>query len=564
MLAAGAGAGVLATALLATPAGAATFTVTNLNDAGTGSLRQAIDDANLSPGADTIDFAPEVTGTITLASDLSGISEGLTISGPGAAALTISGAGFFHAFDVDTQGTGAVSISGLTVSESVGVVRLDGATLGGALRVLDTTITLDDVEIRDSSAESQSSNALGGGVFVENGTGLGDVTISNSVVAGNTAVNTDQNSSGVGGGVFIAADDVTLESTELSQNSASIGGGAFISARGSLAIDDLLITNNLARDVVGGMIASGRTVVMTDSVVTGNVAADVIGGVYIVAGLYYGFNEAAALTVSNTRISSNRAAELGGGLIGLFSSEDAPAHLDRITVTENIGDEVGGLAILGNMGITSSTVSGNTGAGINVGYGIAPTSVAVCSLQTLTSLKREFLPLANSLQPSHEGDEPAAITIINSTVSNNSREGIKIDEGTLNVKGDTVSPSACGSSTHPVNLGLTHVLAADNGLDDIAGSAISLFSLIENPSSKVTAGYGTITGVDPGLLPLESVNNTVSVVPITFGSAAWNAGWPGFTPPPATDQRGLPRVVDIIDIGAYEVQEAVLVPKFTG
>jgi hypothetical protein len=38
-------------------ASAANFTVTNLNDAGLGSLRQAIADANAAPGADTITFA---------------------------------------------------------------------------------------------------------------------------------------------------------------------------------------------------------------------------------------------------------------------------------------------------------------------------------------------------------------------------------------------------------------------------------------------------------------------------------------------------------------------------
>lgn len=35
---------------------AASFTVTNTNDIGPGSLRQAILDANASPGTDTIDF----------------------------------------------------------------------------------------------------------------------------------------------------------------------------------------------------------------------------------------------------------------------------------------------------------------------------------------------------------------------------------------------------------------------------------------------------------------------------------------------------------------------------
>ena len=42
---------------LASAAGAATFTVTNTNDTGPGSFRQAIVDANDNAGADTIAFA---------------------------------------------------------------------------------------------------------------------------------------------------------------------------------------------------------------------------------------------------------------------------------------------------------------------------------------------------------------------------------------------------------------------------------------------------------------------------------------------------------------------------
>jgi IPT/TIG domain/S-layer homology domain len=48
------GAGLLAVSF---PLAAATFTVTNTNDSGAGSLRQAINDANDNAGADTIDFA---------------------------------------------------------------------------------------------------------------------------------------------------------------------------------------------------------------------------------------------------------------------------------------------------------------------------------------------------------------------------------------------------------------------------------------------------------------------------------------------------------------------------
>ncbi|MFN5288509.1 MAG: hypothetical protein ACK5E4_00305, partial [Planctomycetia bacterium] len=69
----------------------ATFTVVNNLDSGTGSLRQAIIDANTTAGNDTIDFA-FATGTspytITLASALPNIAATST-----AGTLTINGLG---------------------------------------------------------------------------------------------------------------------------------------------------------------------------------------------------------------------------------------------------------------------------------------------------------------------------------------------------------------------------------------------------------------------------------------------------------------------------------------
>ena len=133
MLTAGAGVGTLASVLfigLASPAGAATFTVSNLNDSGAGSLRQAITDANVASGADTIDFGPGVTGTITLGSDFPQITESLTIVGPGSDALALSGAGSHHVFSLDTGGNGTVSLSGVTVTNSVGAA---GTGDGGAI-----------------------------------------------------------------------------------------------------------------------------------------------------------------------------------------------------------------------------------------------------------------------------------------------------------------------------------------------------------------------------------------------------------------------------------------------
>jgi hypothetical protein len=58
---------------------AGTITVTNTNDSGLGSLRQALADAN---DGDTIDFS--VTGTISLTTGELLVDKSVTISGPGA------------------------------------------------------------------------------------------------------------------------------------------------------------------------------------------------------------------------------------------------------------------------------------------------------------------------------------------------------------------------------------------------------------------------------------------------------------------------------------------------
>src|SRR5262252_2934245 len=65
---------------------AATITVNSTADAGAGTLRQAIMDA---AGGDTINFNLPANSTITLTSAELMINMGLTISGPGAALLTV-------------------------------------------------------------------------------------------------------------------------------------------------------------------------------------------------------------------------------------------------------------------------------------------------------------------------------------------------------------------------------------------------------------------------------------------------------------------------------------------
>src|SRR4051794_29550197 len=89
-----------------------TFTVINLLDGGAGSLRAAVVAANANPGADAIDFA--TTGTITLTSGQLDVTDSLTINGPGAGALTVSGNHVSRVLGL--YGNPTVSIADLTVA----------------------------------------------------------------------------------------------------------------------------------------------------------------------------------------------------------------------------------------------------------------------------------------------------------------------------------------------------------------------------------------------------------------------------------------------------------------
>ena len=91
-----------------------TFTVLNLADSGADSLRSAILAAEANPGADVIDFADGLTGVIHLTNGQLSITDDLTIDGPGADYLAVSGNQQSRVFGI--SGGAIVSIADLTIT----------------------------------------------------------------------------------------------------------------------------------------------------------------------------------------------------------------------------------------------------------------------------------------------------------------------------------------------------------------------------------------------------------------------------------------------------------------
>jgi hypothetical protein len=246
-----------------------TVTVLNSHDSGSGSLRAAIAAAH---NGDTITFAPSLAGqTITLSTGELLIKQSITITGPGAGQLAVSGDNASRVFEVSKNAT--VALSGLTISNGYVVAAAtksgldttigDGAGIlnHGVLTVSGTTLSRNTAIM---SSGPVNASCEGGGIGSD-----GTLTVSNSTLSYNSA----EGGGGIGnerGGTLTVNNNCIL-----SDNTAYGGGG--IDSEGTATISGSQLLNNSANR--GGGIANWATMTVSGCVLSNNSAVTkYIGG----------------------------------------------------------------------------------------------------------------------------------------------------------------------------------------------------------------------------------------------------------------------------------------------
>ena len=339
-------------------ASAAQFTVTNKSDSGAGSLRDAVAQANAAAGPDTIVFATSVAGTIPLTSEIP-ITDSVTITGPGAANLSLDGGGASRIFNISN---GTVEISSLTITNG-NSTSVDG--VGGGI-YNDGNLTLKDCVISNNKSPNSGGgvggfgnltvlgctvtgnacvgpgNSFGGGLYGDGN----KLYIANSTITNNTAL--------YGGGVSTAAQYLYLKGSTVSGNSGGKGGGVWDESGGYASIQHSTISGNKATISGGGVYSKAKTNLYS-STVSGN-STDGIGG-----GLLTG--SSLATSVQNSTISGNSAKGSGGGIYHVNNT----LNVRNSTITNNSADSDnnatgagGGLFVnAGTATVTSTILSGN-------------------------------------------------------------------------------------------------------------------------------------------------------------------------------------------------------------
>jgi hypothetical protein len=247
---------------------AATITVTNTDDDGAGSLRQAIASAH---NGDTIDFG--VNGTITLASGELLVDKSITISGPGHDNLTVDANNTSHVFHV--SGGVSATIAGLTITNGNGEVEY---LPGGGIYNDHSTLTVDKCTVTGNYSPGR-----GGGAYNDGSNGSATLTVSNSTFSNNHAAR--PTGYGEAGGIYndgsYGSATLTVTNSTFSNNNGNLagpsGGGAIHNdayfGSAALTVNNSTFTNNSAYQ--GGAIYNGGgTVTIRDTILNGGVLGE--------------------------------------------------------------------------------------------------------------------------------------------------------------------------------------------------------------------------------------------------------------------------------------------------
>jgi len=296
---------------------AGTLTVTTLADAGAGSLRAAIEQANAAPGADTIRFQNGLSGTITLTSGEIRIAEALSIEGPGVDRLTVAGTASNRIFLLDRSAGSrmTVTLSGFTLADG-------HAFDGGAIYSEDENLVLRGMRFTGNVAANR-----GGAIWMAEG----DLTIEDSEMTGNAG---NPNGQGTGGAVQFSAGTIRVVRSLIKQNSANFGGGMRISSpRANAIIEDSLFLENVANHTGGGLDAGTMsTFRISRSAFVGNTAGQPLGGAIEYAGATDA--SAAAGVIENSTFSGNQSLHQAGAASAL-SLESGTLYLRNSTLAWN-------------------------------------------------------------------------------------------------------------------------------------------------------------------------------------------------------------------------------------
>jgi hypothetical protein len=258
----------------------ATFAVTNTSDSGAGSLRQAILNANAQAGENTVVLSG-VQGIINLNSPLADLSSDLSIVGLGANLLTVQRSkavgtlrfGIFHV----TEGA-TVSIVGLTVANGYAVdgggifnqgtltlqndaitgntaSDIGGGICNGSFQPASTgTLTVIDCTVGNNSNASGGEGA--GGIDTEGGS----LTVINTTVSGNKAVNSHS-----AGGVGVYGGSAVISHSTISGNIGDHHSGGGIDGFGTrVTLFDTIVAGNSGgngADLAGGFVSLGHNLI---------------------------------------------------------------------------------------------------------------------------------------------------------------------------------------------------------------------------------------------------------------------------------------------------------------